>query len=93
MSKWAASRGGSTFLETTKRVPTPKGAPPLTSAFTYFAPGPAGLVIGIVTFEPVEPGSADVGRILAQTPPPNLEVSAETTVDVVVGEPSDFESD
>ena len=53
----------------------------------------AGLVIGIVTFEPVEPGSADVGRILAQTPPPNLEVSAETTVDVVVGESSDFESD
>ena len=49
----------------------------------------AGLVIGIVTFEPVEPGSADVGRILAQTPPPNLEVSAETPVDVVVGESAD----
>ncbi len=46
----------------------------------------AGLVIGIVTFEPVEPGSSDVGRILAQTPPPDLEVSAETPVDVVVGE-------
>ena len=52
----------------------------------------AGLVIGIVTFEPVEPGSADVGRILAQTPPPNLEVSAETPVDVVVGESSDLSS-
>ena len=45
----------------------------------------AGLVIGMVTFEQVEPGSADAGRILAQTPPPNLEVSAETPVDVVVG--------
>jgi len=53
----------------------------------------AGLVIGIVTFEPVEPGSADVGRILAQTPPPNLEVSAETPVDVVVGESSETEGD
>ena len=53
----------------------------------------AGLVIGIVTFEPVEPGSADVGRILAQTPPPNLEVSAETLVDVVVGESSETEGD
>ena len=53
----------------------------------------AGLVIGIVTFDPVEPGSADVGRILAQTPPPNLEVSAETTVDVVVGESSETGGD
>ena len=53
----------------------------------------AGLVIGIVTFEPVEPGSSDVGRILAQTPPPNLEVSAETSVDVVVGESSEGEGD
>ena len=53
----------------------------------------AGLVIGIVTFEPVEPGSADVGRILAQTPPPNLEVSAETPVDVVVGESSETDAD
>ncbi len=53
----------------------------------------AGLVIGIVTFEPVEPGSTDVGRILAQTPPPNLEVSAETEVDVVVGESSEAEGD
>ncbi len=53
----------------------------------------SGLVIGIVTFEPVEPGSADVGRILAQTPPPNLEVSAETPVDVVVGESSENEGD
>ena len=53
----------------------------------------SGLVIGIVTFEPVEPGSADVGRILAQTPPPNLEVSAETPVDVVVGESSETEGD
>ena len=53
----------------------------------------AGLVIGIVTFEPVEPGSSDVGRILAQTPPPNLEVSAETKVDVVVGESSEGEGD
>ena len=53
----------------------------------------AGLVIGIVTFEPVEPGSSDVGRILAQTPPPNLEVSAETPVDVVVGESAEGEGD
>ena len=53
----------------------------------------AGLVIGIVTFEPVEPGSSDVGRILAQTPPPNLEVSSETPVDVVVGESSEVEGD
>ena len=53
----------------------------------------AGLVIGVVTFEPVEPGSSDVGRILAQTPPPNLEVSGETPVDVVVGESSEGEGD
>ncbi|MYB85750.1 MAG: PASTA domain-containing protein, partial [Acidimicrobiaceae bacterium] len=52
-----------------------------------------GLVVGIVTFEPVEPGSSDVGRILAQTPPPNLEVSAGTEVDVVVGESSETEGD
>ncbi|MYA84413.1 MAG: PASTA domain-containing protein, partial [Acidimicrobiaceae bacterium] len=52
-----------------------------------------GLVVGIVTFEPVEPGSSDVGRILAQTPPPNLEVSAGTEVDVVVGESSEAEGD
>ena len=52
-----------------------------------------GLVIGIVTFEPVEPGSSDVGRILAQTPPPNLEVSAGTEVDVVVGESAETEGD
>ena len=52
----------------------------------------AGLTIDKVTFEPVEPGSSDVGRILAQTPPPNLEVSAETPVDVVVGESSDLSS-
>ena len=50
-----------------------------------------GLVIGAVTFEPVEPGSSDVGRILAQTPPPNLEVSTKTPVDVVVGESPEFE--
>ena len=43
--------------------------------------------------EPVEPGSSDVGRILAQTPPPNLEVSAGTEVDVVVGESSETEGD
>ncbi len=50
-----------------------------------------GLVIGAVTFEPVEPGSSDAGRILAQTPPPNLEVSTETPVDVVVGESLEFD--
>ena len=53
----------------------------------------AGLVIDRVTFEPVEPGSTDVGRILAQTPPPNLEVSAGTLVDVVVGESAETEGD
>ena len=52
----------------------------------------AGLVIDRVTFEPVEPGSADVGRILAQTPPPNLEVSAGTLVDVVVGESAETDA-
>ena len=52
-----------------------------------------GLLIGTVTFEPVEPGSTDVGRILAQTPPPDLEVAAETAVDVVVGELSELEDD
>ena len=52
-----------------------------------------GLLIGTVTFEPVEPGSTDVGRILAQTPPPDLEVAAETTVDVVVGELSESDAD
>ena len=52
-----------------------------------------GLVIGSVTFETVEPGSSDVGRILAQTPPPNLEVAAETPVDVVVGESPEFDAD
>ena len=49
-----------------------------------------GLVVGAVTFEPVEPGSSDVGRILAQTPPPNLEVPAGTPVDVAVGESTDL---
>ena len=53
----------------------------------------AGLVIRTVTFEPVEPESTDVGRILAQTPPPNLEVSVETPVDVVVGELSETDFD
>ena len=53
----------------------------------------AGLVIGDVRFEPVEPGSSDVGRILAQAPPPNYEVSAETLVDVVVGEAAEIEGD
>ena len=52
-----------------------------------------GLLVGTVTFEPVEPGSTDVGRILAQTPPPDLEVATETPVDVVVGELSEFEPD
>ena len=52
-----------------------------------------GLIIGTVTFEPVEPGSTDVGRILAQTPPPNLEVAIETPVDVVVGESSEFDGE
>ena len=52
-----------------------------------------GLLIGTVTFEPVEPGSTDVGRILAQTPPPDLEVAAETAVDVVVGELSESDAD
>ena len=51
-----------------------------------------GLTIDKVTFEPVEPGSSDVGRILAQTPPPNLEVAPGTPVDVVVGEPPEFDS-
>ena len=50
-----------------------------------------GLLVGTVTFEPVEPGSTDVGRILAQTPPPDLEVATETLVDVVVGDSSEFE--
>ena len=49
----------------------------------------AGLLIGTVTFEAVEPGSSEVGRILAQTPPPDLEVSPETPVDLVVGESSE----
>ena len=52
-----------------------------------------GLLIGTVTFEPVEPASTDVGRILAQTPPPDLEVATETAVDLVVGELSEFEPD
>ena len=51
----------------------------------------AGLTIGTVTFKTVEPGSSDVGRILAQTPPPSLAVSVETPVAVVVGEFSEFE--
>ena len=50
-----------------------------------------GLTIDKVTFEPVEPGSSDVGRILAQTPPPNLEVAPGTPVDLVVGEPPEFD--
>ena len=36
----------------------------------------------------MEAGSSDVGRILTQTPPANLEVSPSQTVDVVVGESS-----
>ena len=50
-----------------------------------------GLVIGLVTFEPVEPGSTDVGRILAQTPPSNVEVNAGREVDLVVGESAEVE--
>ena len=50
-----------------------------------------GLVIGTVTFEPVEPGSSDVGRILAQTPPPNHEVAPGTPVVLVVGDPTEFD--
>ena len=50
-----------------------------------------GLVIGIVTFQPIEPGSADVGRIIAQSPPPNLDVEAESAVDLVVGESAEPE--
>ena len=53
----------------------------------------AGLLIGTVTFEPVEPGSSDVGRILAQTPPPDLEVASETPVDLVVGESSETDTE
>ena len=53
----------------------------------------AGLLIGTVTFEPVEPGSSDVGRILAQTPPPDLEVASETPVDLVVGESSETDGE
>ncbi len=44
------------------------------------------LVIGIVRFEPVEPGSADVGRIIAQSPPANVEVRLGTPIDLIVGE-------
>ena len=50
-----------------------------------------GLVIGLVTFEPVEPGSTDVGRILAQSPPSNVEVNAGREVDLVVGESAEVE--
>ena len=50
-----------------------------------------GLVIGLVTFEPVEPGSTDVGRILAQSPPSNVEVDAGREVDLVVGESAEVE--
>ncbi len=51
----------------------------------------SGLLVGVVTFEAVEPGATEVGRILAQTPAPNLEVASGTQVDVVVGEPSAVE--
>ena len=51
-----------------------------------------GLMVGLVTFEPVEPGSPDVGRILGQTPPPNLDVGLDTSVDLVVGQVSEDET-
>lgn len=46
-----------------------------------------GLTIGSVTFRPVEEGSTDIGRILAQTPAPGQQVQQGDPVDVVVGEP------
>ena len=48
-----------------------------------------GLVVGLVTFDPVEPGSHDVSRILAQTPPPDYETPPGTVVDLIVGEPGE----
>jgi len=52
----------------------------------------SGLVVGAVTFEPVEPVSTDASRILSQTPQPNLEAASGTPVDLVVGEPSDSDA-
>ena len=49
--------------------------------------------LALVTFGAVEPGSTDVGRILAQTPPPNHEVPPEAQVDVVVGEAPETDGD
>ena len=46
-----------------------------------------GLTIGSVTFRPVETGSTDIGRILAQVPAPGQQVQQGDPVDVVVGEP------
>ncbi len=46
-----------------------------------------GLTIGSVTFRPVEAGSTDIGRILAQVPAPGQQVRQGDPVDVVVGEP------
>lgn len=46
-----------------------------------------GLTIGSVTFRPVEEGSTDIGRILAQAPAPGQQVQQGDPVDVVVGEP------
>ena len=45
-----------------------------------------GLVLGRVSFSPVESGSPDRGRILSQTPAPNDETQRGTLVDVVVGQ-------
>lgn len=46
-----------------------------------------GLTIGSVTFRPMETGSTDIGRILAQVPAPGQQVRQGDPVDVVVGEP------
>ncbi len=50
-----------------------------------------GLAVGNLTYRPVEPGSADVGRILDQTPLANEQVPIDTPVDLVVGEPAEVE--
>ena len=45
-----------------------------------------GLEVGIVTFEAVEEGSPDVGRVLAQTPLPGSFLTSGFSVELVVGE-------
>ncbi len=45
-----------------------------------------GLELGLITFDPVEVGSPDRGRVLAQTPPQGMELERGSEINLIVGE-------